>query len=626
MRLYAAGNKILLDPEPLTAKEVGRNARFKAQFKRYVMCELDGKFLLNEIGNFTEFDKIVSSLSRLASRLNVDLTIDEDLEKSFVRVRELAEERSRLGNEIKRGDHKHDARLAEFSCKVDATMVRPLKDRQMRDAFFLATMGRAGNFSVPGSGKTATVLGAFAFLAACGKVDRIMVVCPKNAFDSWVTEWRLCFGEKWPLSLFTTQDDAYKKLGRADRRRYIRTSVGGRNLLLVNYEAAPTVTEELKRVAGDRTLLVFDEIHRVKRVGGKQATAALAIASEAPYTFGLTGTPIPNGYIDIYNFLNILYPREYANFFGFEKSELKNADEADMEIINRKLQPFYCRTTKDDLGVPRAEPDELIDVDADSRTSMLLGVVKNRYRRNKLTLMLRVLQLENNPLDLLETLDPEEYRWIIEEDEETGEVEAVDYSDQIVGMIRSAGASSKQSRCISLIEDLVSQGRPIIVWCIFVKSMADLRRRLLNCGIEARTINGQDDLVCRSEDLDDFRAGKFPVLITNPHTLAESVSLHSICHDAVYYEYSFNLVHLLQSRDRIHRLGLPQDQKTNYYYLCEDYDLGKAEPWSLDHEIYDRLKWKEDTMLRCIDADILETQPTSQEDLEAIFAGLFDDE
>ena len=626
MRLYAAGNKILLDPEPLTAKEVGRNARFKAQFKRYVMCELDGKFLLNEIGNFTEFDKIVSSLSRLASRLNVDLTIDEDLEKSFVRVRELAEERSRLGNEIKRGDHKHDARLAEFSRMVDATMVRPLKDRQMRDAFFLATMGRAGNFSVPGSGKTATVLGAFAFLAARGKVDRIMVVCPKNAFDSWATEWRLCFGEKWRLSLFTTQDDAYKKLGRADRRRYIRTSVGGRNLLLVNYEAAPTVTEELKQVAGDRTLLVFDEIHRVKRVGGKQATAALAIASEAPYTFGLTGTPIPNGYIDIYNFLNILYPREYANFFGFEKSELKNADEADMEIINRKLQPFYCRTTKDDLGVPRAEPDELIDVDADLRTSMLLGVVKNRYRRNKLTLMLRVLQLENNPLDLLETLDPEEYRWIIEEDEETGEVEAVDYSDQIVGMIRSAGASSKQSRCISLIEDLVSQARPIIVWCIFVKSMADLRRRLLDCGIEARTINGQDDLVCRSEDLDDFRAGKFPVLITNPHTLAESVSLHSICHDAVYYEYSFNLVHLLQSRDRIHRLGLPQDQKTNYYYLCEDYDLGKAEPWSLDHEIYDRLIWKEDTMLRCIDADILETQPTSQEDLEAIFAGLFDDE
>ena len=56
------------------------------------------------------------------------------------------------------------------------------------------------------------------------------------------------------------------------------------------------------------------------------------------------------------------------------------------------------------------------------------------------------------------------------------------------------------------------------------------------------------------------------MLVTNPQTLAESVSLHSVCHDAVYFEYSYNLVHLLQSKDRIHRLGLPDDQKTRYYY------------------------------------------------------------
>ena len=401
--------------------------------------------------------------------------------------------------------------------------------------------------------------------------------------------------------------------------------MGGCNLLLVNYEAAIGVAEELSKVAGERTLLVFDEIHRVKRVGGKQANAALVVSKSAPYTFALTGTPIPNGYIDIYNMLHILYPREYDNFFGFEKSELKNAEDSDIELVNNKLQPFYCRTTKDDLGVPRAEPDQLIKVSSGERTNLLLGVIKNRYRRNKLTLMLRVLQMENDPIDLLETLNPEDYRWIIEEDEETGEVDAVDYSDKIVGMIRSAGASSKRARCCSLIGDLVAQGRSVIVWCIFIKSMSDLQRGLADMGIEARTINGQDDLVCRSIDLDDFRAGKFPVLITNPHTLAESVSLHSICHDAVYYEYSFNLVHLLQSRDRIHRLGLPQDQQTRYYYLLEDYDLGKTDPWSLDEEIYTRLREKENTMLRCIDSEILETQPTSQEDLDAIFAGLFDD-
>ena len=153
--------------------------------------------------------------------------------------------------------------------------------------------------------------------------------------------------------------------------------------------------------------------------------------------------------------------------------------------------------------------------------------------------------------------------------------------------------------------------------------MRDLSRDLRRRGIEAREVYGDVDVDDRSRILDDFRAGKFPVLITNPHTLAESVSLHSVCHDAVYYEYSFNLVHLLQSKDRIHRLGLPAGQKTRYYFLWEEYGGDKA--WSLDCEIYKRLRMKEETMLRAIDADLIETQPTTEEDLEAIFAGLFDE-
>ena len=169
-------------------------------------------------------------------------------------------------------------------------MVRPLKDRQMRDAFFLATMGRAGNFSVPGSGKTATVLGAFAFLSAQGKVRRLMVVCPKNAFDSWRTEWRLCFGELRPLSCVSTQDEAFKRLGRADRKRFIRASIGAYNLILVNYEAAPGIADELAQVAANDTMLVFDEVHRVKRIGAPSHSRPHHCSGRAlhPRTYGNT--------------------------------------------------------------------------------------------------------------------------------------------------------------------------------------------------------------------------------------------------------------------------------------------------------------------------------------------------
>ena len=110
-------------------------------------------------------------------------------------------------------------------------------------------------------------------------------------------------------------------------------------------------------------------------------------------------------------------------------------------------------------------------------------------------------------------------------------------------------------------------------------------------------------------------------MITNPHTLAESVSLHTVCHDAVYFEYSYNLVHLLQSKDRINRLGLPSNQYTQYYFIQSAYSGVQGE-WSIDEEVYNRLKDKEEIMLNAIDRHVLETMPTSMEDLDIIFSKL----
>lgn len=112
-------------------------------------------------------------------------------------------------------------------------------------------------------------------------------------------------------------------------------------------------------------------------------------------------------------------------------------------------------------------------------------------------------------------------------------------------------------------------------------------------------------------------------LITNPHTLAESVSLHSVCHDAIYFEYGYNLVHLLQSKDRIHRLGLPDGQYTQYYFMQTFYP-SKTDDWSLDKKIYDRLSEKEATMLEAIDKGVLEPGSTDKQDIDLVFEGLFE--
>ena len=138
----------------------------------------------------------------------------------------------------------------------------------------------------------------------------------------------------------------------ADKRRAIAFNTGGSNLILFNYESIGSFISEIEKLVSKDTLLIFDEIHKIKAIGGVRATYALEIARKASYIIAMTGTPIPNSYTDIRNLLEILFHDEYDDFFGFSMQQLKNPEEQDIQVINKKLQPFFCRTTKKQLLVP----------------------------------------------------------------------------------------------------------------------------------------------------------------------------------------------------------------------------------------------------------------------------------
>ena len=64
------------------------------------------------------------------------------------------------------------------------------------------------------------------------------------------------------------------------------------------------------------------------------------------------------------------------------------------------------------------------------------------------------------------------------------------------------------------------------------------------------------------------------ILIANPASLAESVSLHKVCHLAIYVDRTYNAGHWTQSKKRIHRVGLPQNTETRYIILQSTYEDG----------------------------------------------------
>lgn len=518
-----------------------------------------------------------------------------------------------LGISIKQKDSQHKEYFNIFKREVGSLTENGLRDEQLWDSYFAFRLQRSANFSVPGSGKTATALGMFAYLYLNYEVRKLIVVGPLNSFDSWISEFRRVFGSNIPLSHVTSED--LRNMGNTIQYN-VRFNLGKYNLILLNYESFDhnaELTDAVQKRIDDKTMLVFDEVHRIKAVKGKRAAGVMPIAKNSKYTIVMTGTPIPNDYSDVYNFLHILYGDDYDDYFTLQPPELSHLEGEDAVAFNKKLQPFYCRTTKNKLNVPPANMDNIISVAASEEENILFRQL-HQIRMNPLALIIRVLQLESNPAMLNETLlSAMELSSFFDdfENDKLDEFQTVEGARELI--------TSKTKACVNLVKNLTESGKTVIVWCIFIKTIVNLTRLFKDEGISVCSIHGSTE--SRQEVIDGFKAGKYQVLITNPQTLAESVSLHMVCHDAVYFEYSYNLIHLLQSKDRIHRLGLASGQYTQYHFLETVFD-GDEKMVSLDEEIQNRLNHKEKVMLDAIENDSLEQFTTTRKEIEDILCSV----
>lgn len=586
---------------------------------------------IKSITTYKDIERIIQVTVERAKRKNINVLVSDAVYEFLTRNKYSIEQYKVLG-EVYKGEFEkfpNDKKISfyDFSNIVQSEVSRQLYDIHLRSAYYKYEMSRVANFSVPGSGKTAMLLGVFAYLNRKGtleneKVDRILVISPINAFDSWKREFKAVFGDKKELKSIDTQSVR-------DFKYQLNVNWGVSNLVLVNYESLPTYINQLKQNIDIKTMLVFDEVHRIKNPDGKRAKKALEIAQIPKFKYVLTGTPIPNTYRDIYNFLNILYGNEYNSFFGWDPQNLNNPKVREIEEINRRMHPFFWRTNKNDLNVPPAEEDKLEIV---SPSIEQLDLAENIYynESSSLAKLIRLIQASTNPSLVRESInynelmsfdDDGDTRGISEKDfnellyEGNQRYKEPDYSNLDVNNM----VSPKFNRGIELISSLINEGKKVLVWGIFVDTIQKITRTLKGLGFNVNLVYGGTEKSERVNLIDEFREGDVQVLVTNPQTLGESISLHQTVHDAVYFEYDFNLTFMLQSRDRIHRLGLDQNQYTRYYYLqTKSEDRFSNRPGYIDQKIYSRLKEKEQIMYGAIDDNTLAIEYSKNEVLDAI--------
>ena len=580
---------------------------------------------------YRDIERIIKVTEERAERKNIEVIVSKAVSEYLQQYKYSIEKYKILGDVFKGElvDFPADKKdfYKEFSKVVQSEVSRPLYEIHLRSAYFMYEMARAANFSVPGAGKTAMLLGVFAYLNRENapfneKIDRLLVVSPLNAFDSWKREFKAVFGDKKVLRSIDSQTSS-------DFGYDLSVNWGVSNLVLVNYESLPKYLSKLNENIDTNTMLVFDEVHRVKNPEGTRAGKALELSKKPKFKYVLTGTPIPNTYQDIYNFLHILYGNEYNSYFGWDLGYLYDPKIRQIKDINSKLYPFFWRTNKKDLNVPVAEED-YIEIVGASPEQLALAELIYSNEESSLAKLIRLIQASTNPAlvnrkinynELMSYDDDGDIHTITEKEfnsllYKNGKKNSENlYSDLDLENMRSP----KFDKGIELVEKLVKEGKKVLVWGIFVDTLYKITNTIKEKGIKVNLVYGGTNKLERTMLIDEFRDGDVQVLVSNPQTLGESISLHQTVHDAVYFEYNFNLTFMLQSRDRIHRLGLKENQYTRYYYLqtASEY-LDSYRPGYIDEKIYDRLKYKERLMYEAIDDKTLSIEYSENEILDAI--------
>ncbi|GAA4538081.1 DEAD/DEAH box helicase [Amycolatopsis samaneae] len=420
---------------------------------------------------------------------------------------------------------------------------------QQRDVAKLVSLGHGANFSVPGAGKTRVALAAFSIFRKRGTVRRLLVVCPKSAYGAWREEGEKCFTDGLDVQVFG---------GRASLAA---------DVLLVNYErlgrSLGLITDWLESAP---TMMVLDEAHRMKLgTAGVYGAACMALGPLSSIRMILTGTPAPNGPKDLESLLAFVWP-------GRGKRAVTQAiDGGNLVYASRALKPLYTRTTKHELGLPPVSlATRMVGLPPLHREiyDAIVGNFSSRAERSRSDFdalgrsVLRLIMAATSPALLSEGATRYEPLSL---QVPPLEVPPNDPLYSLLGSLSEYEMPPKYQEVLAIVKENSENGRKTLVWASFVRSIMTLEALLADfkpAVVHGGTLDRDDQIQTFRNDPD------CSVLISNPATLGEGISLHQVCHDAVYVDRDFQAGRFLQSLDRIHRLGLAPGTETRVTILA----------------------------------------------------------
>ncbi|MGV9323776.1 DEAD/DEAH box helicase [Streptosporangium sandarakinum] len=512
-----------------------------------------------------------------------------------------------MGERLDSGRPPAEVRPDDVSVFLGSSWIGDLTAFQLRDIARLLSLRHGANFSVPGAGKTRVGLAVFHALRGKG-IERLLIVGPKSCYESWLFENQECLADPLRMEVYGKDNDP---------------SV---DALIVNYERLrfDGVENDLGQWLSARpSMLLLDEAHRMKLgAEGTYGAACLALGPRARHRLILTGTPAPNG------------PKDLENLFGFvwpghgRQKVIQAVGGGDLIKASQVLRPLFTRTTKNELGLPpvttklRVVPmpslhKEIYEALKGRFSARASGSEENFIALGKIVVYLLMAATSPALLSVGTTrYEPLAYRVPPLPVPEDSPLTA------LMRDLPSYEMSPKYQEVLAIVADNAAKGRKTLVWSTFVRSLNTLSRILREFG-PAMVHGGTED---REAEISRFRRDPgCMVLLSNPATLGEGISLHHECHDAVYVDRDFAAGRFLQSLDRIHRLGLAPNTQTRITVLASEGTIDELVEYRLAEKLLFMGSILDDPTVREL-ADLYEEPPIGggldHRDLQALMGHL----
>lgn len=428
----------------------------------------------------------------------------------------------------------------------------------------------------------------------------VLIICPGGLKINWEREIRMWIDAEANIQILS---------GRT-------TGMIKGDYVIVNYEILPYWVKEIKKVGFK--ILLADEVHYIKNSWAKRTKAFKRIAGDMDYIVAISGTPIENKPIEIYNIGVILQPSlfpDYLRFtqrycagetgrYGWNVSGASNTKE-----LNRILKEhIMIRRLKSEVAqdlppkIIANLPLELTNLQEYRKAEYeFLQFVKERFDKDLLYdenfekelkeyAKRHNINLENN--DEL-TIDD------IQKIKKT-KIEKASMAEMLLKTqaLQKLAAEGKMKEAIHWIEDFLESGEKLVVFAINKKVIDMLMNKF---GKIAVKIDGSVSNLNRQKAIDMFQNDKnIRLFIGNIKAAGVGITLTAASNIAIL-QYPWTPGALSQAIDRVHRIT--QTKKVTVWYILGANTIEEkvlqvlAEKEHIVNEVLDGTQHKEKSMI-----------------------------